>query len=83
MDSLKYLGKPAPKGLANFGGKNKPLEDAVVREHLEGAIKEAIELLRLENLDEYPEDFLKQWKSGQHYADAIRDLLRKTIGERP
>lgn len=81
MDSLKFLGKPAPK-IDNLVDKTKSfrewaqigIEQEIARSiHLEGAIKEAIELLEIPIIE-----LDKKYVS----KNGVAILLKETIGER-
>jgi hypothetical protein len=70
MNELKYLGKPAPKIEAQVMGSTWARET-----HLEGALKEAAELLVTVYKD-WPKEIVEIHGSGR---EVVAFLLRKTI----
>lgn len=95
MNQLKFLGKPAPEYLCccgygeycneRAGVKDCPCEAKI--ERLEGAIKEAEQLLLAPNISGKLSEVWKEWNLSLNTFRGTRHkfvafLLRKTIGER-
>lgn len=79
MDSLKYLGKPAPSIVASDCVDNK----SEVILHLEGALKEAKELLKTHTTN-WSSDTMSKYHSFKDYGSRelfIAFLIAKTLGE--
>lgn len=99
MEGLKFLGKPAPEYIGccgngeycneRAGDKDCPCEAKI--ESLEGAIKEAAELLEKSILEKPIPEFKKWAKTNPAQAINLRNrpgqfvafLLRKTLGLSP